>query len=162
MIPMTPVTMAYVCQWDAHCQAYRTYRLLEDLSEHQQENCAKEVNCSDGNVESVGLLVHPRAEDGDTNEKSSLDQDKGNGLGLSAGLSKADKHGLDKDVGKPWDDEPVCCSLELDIQKAPLVQRDRIRVEDVGRVLVHGNRALRNADDLGRSPSKDANHGEHG
>lgn len=83
-------------------------------------------------------------------------------MGLSAALSKTDEHGLDEQVSEPWDDEPVGGGLELDVEEPPLVESDGVRVEDVGGVLVHGNGALRNANDLGRSPRQDTDHGEDG
>ena len=143
-------------------KVYVTYGLLEDLSEHQQEESTEEVDSGNGNVETVGLLVHPRAKDRYTDEQNSFDEDKRNGLGLEAALRKTDEHGLDEEVSEPWNDEPVGGSLELNVEKAPLVERDRVRIEDVCGVLVHGNGALRNSDNLGRSPSEDANHGDHG
>jgi hypothetical protein len=136
--------------------------LAEDLGEHQQEERAEEVDSSNGDVETVGLLVHPWAENRDTNEKTELDQDKSDSLGLAAALSETDEHGLDEQVSEPWNDEPVSGSLKLDVEETPLVESNGVRVEDVGRVLVHGNGALRNANDLGRGPRKYADHGENG
>jgi hypothetical protein len=139
-----------------------TYRLSENLREHQQEERADKVDSSDGNVETVRLLVHPRAQYADTNEKGKLDQDEGNCLCLSTLLSKANEHGLDEQVSEPWDDEPVSRGLELYVQETPLVESNWVRVKNVGRVLVHGNGALCDADHLGRSPTKNTNHGNHG
>jgi len=136
--------------------------LLEDLSKHEHEECSEEVDSSNGNVETVGLLVHPRAKDRHADKESKFNQDKSDGLDVATSLRKSDEHGLDEDVDEPWDDEPVRGSLELDVEEAPLVECDRVRVQDVSGVLVHGDGALRNADDLGRGPSEDANHGEHG
>jgi len=139
-----------------------TYGLSKELRKHQQEESAQEVDSGDGNVETISLLVHPWAQSGDTDEQCKLDQDKSDSLDLSTALSKADEHGLDEQVSEPWDDEPVGGSLELNVQETPLVESNRIRVEDVGGVLVHGNGALRNADHLGRGPGEYTDHGNDG
>lgn len=83
-------------------------------------------------------------------------------MGNTTPLSQSNKHGLDEDVSEDWDDEVIRSGLELDIEEAPLVERDRVGVQDVGWVLVHGNGALGNPDDLGRRPAENADHSDQG
>jgi len=92
-----------------------TYRLIEDCREHKQEDDIKEIDCRNGDIEGVGLLVHPRSKNANSNEEASLDDDQSNGLSCAAALSKGDEQGLDKDVREKWHDEVVCCGAELDV-----------------------------------------------
>lgn len=144
------------------CEGEDAYRLTEDLSEEEQEDGAQEVGDADGNVEGVGLLVHVRSQDTDANEVDGLNYEQSNGLGSTAVLSEGNKHSLDQDIEQDWYDKVVRSRLELDVQKSPLVKRDRVRVENVGRVLVHGNAAAGESNDLAGSPAKDGEHGEDG
>lgn len=64
-------------------------------------------------------------------------------------------------LGKQRNNEPVGGGLVLNVEEAPLVQSNGVGVEDVGRVLVHGNGALRNTNNLGGSPSEYAEHDKH-
>lgn len=142
--------------------AKETYGLLEDLREHKQEECTKEVDGGNSDVETVGLLVHPGAENRDANEKGKLDKNESDSLDGSTALRETNKHGLDEDVSEPRNDEPVSSGLELYVEETPLVESNGIGVENVGRVLVHSDGALCKANNLGRGPSKDTNHGQHG
>src|SRR5690349_10975973 len=94
------------------------YGLIKDLREHEQEKGTEEVDGCDGNVETVGLLVHPWAHDRHSNKEGSLDDNNSKALNLGAVLCKANEHGLDEQVCKPGDDEPVSGSLELDVEEA--------------------------------------------
>ncbi|KAH0281834.1 TRP-domain-containing protein, partial [Aureobasidium melanogenum] len=91
---------------------------------------------------------------------SILDDEEGDGLECATTLTEGDKHALEKEVSQDWDDEVVGSGLELDVEEAPLVKRDGIRIEDVGRVLVHRDGTTGKTDDLGRSPGEYANHSE--
>lgn len=64
---------------DAHDTIDQT-RQGEDAGEEEQENGVEEVEEADGNVESIGLLVHVRREDTDDDEEDSLDDEEGNCL----------------------------------------------------------------------------------
>lgn len=136
--------------------------MVEDLGKHHHEKGTDEVDSGDGDVETVGLLVHPWAQVRNSDKKSELNENESNALNLAAALSKTDKHGLDKEVHEPWNDEPISRGLELYIQESPFVEGNWVGVEDIGRVLVHSDGTLSKADDLGRGPSQDANHSEHG
>jgi len=139
-----------------------TYGLLEYFGENQEEDGAEKVDGGNGNVETVGLLIHVWAQDAHTDEEASLDQDESDGLDSAVLLGKPNEHGFNKSVGQDGNDEVVHGSLELHIQETPLVESGGIRVQDVGGVLVHGNGPLGNAHHFGRSPSQDADHGDQG
>lgn len=139
-----------------------SYRLVKDLREEQQEDGAKEVKGSDGDIEGIRLLVHVWPHDGDTNKERCLDDNESNGLCGTVALCETNEHGFHKRIGQDRNDEVVHGCPELDIEKAPLVKSNRIRVQNVSGVLVHDNRALGDANDLGRCPSQDSDHGDDG
>ena len=93
----------------------QAYRLVEDRGENQQENSINEVDSCDGDVERVGLLVHPWPENADANEEASLDNDQGNGLSNAAVLAKSDKQRLDQNITQARHDKVVGGRTELDI-----------------------------------------------
>ena len=127
----------FMLAWSFSSLQTCTYRLIKDLCEEQQEDGAKEVESSNGDIESIRLLVHVRAHDGDTNEERYLDNNESDGLRRTVALCETNKHGFDNGVGQDRNDEVVHVSPKLDIEKAPLVESNGIRVQNVGGVLVH-------------------------
>lgn len=93
----------------------QAYWLVEDRGENQQENSVKEVDCCDGDVKCVGLLVHPWPENADANEKASLDDNQCNGLSDAAVLAKSDEQCFDQNITQTRHDEVVGGRTELDI-----------------------------------------------
>ena len=90
--PMTPVTIPYDILAELLLEGSAdTYRLVEDCGEDQKEDDVDEIDGSNGNVETVGLLVHPWAEDADSNEENSLDDDQCDGLAGTSALSESDE-----------------------------------------------------------------------
>lgn len=69
-------------------QPLSTYWLVEDGRKDQQENDVEKIDCSDRDVESIGLFVHPGSEYTDTNEESGLNYHQSDSLGNAAALSK--------------------------------------------------------------------------
>jgi len=139
-----------------------TYRRVEDTCKDEEEDGADEVDDGDGDVEAVRLLVHVGSKNAHGDQEDGLDDDQRDGLQGAAALGQGDEHALEEDVDEHGDDEVVGRRLELDVEEAPLVEGDRVGVEDVGRVLVHGDAAARQADDLARGPGEDGEHGEDG
>lgn len=132
---------------DTHYTGDKT-RLVEDLSEEEQEDGVKEVDGLDGDVVDVGLLVHPGTQHTDGDEHGRFDDDKRDRLHDRRGLAQADEHALDEDVDKDRDDKVVSRGAVLHVQEAPLVQAGGVRVEDVGRVPVHSDGALGKTNNL--------------
>ena len=168
MTPTTPVTMPW-CGRSAKDKARArrrrwaptarppdrpTYRLVEHLGEDQQEDDVDEVDHDDGDVERVRLLVHPRTQDADAHEQGGLDENQGDGLREEALLGEPDEGGLEEDVGEHGHDEVVRRGPVLHVEEAPLVQRGRVGVEDVARILVHVGRLARQSDHLPGRPGQ--------
>ena len=65
-----------------------TYRLIENSCEDKQEDNIEEIDGGDGDVESVGLLVHPWSKDANGDEKSCFDHYQGDSLGGTAVLGE--------------------------------------------------------------------------
>ena len=89
--------------------------MIEHRGKNQQENSVDEVDGCNGDVESVGFLVHPWSENADTNEKARLDDDQCNGLSDAAVLGKSDEQCFDKDISQTRHDKVVGGRTELDI-----------------------------------------------
>jgi hypothetical protein len=138
----------------------KAYRLVEDLSEDEQENCVQEVDHSDRNVEGVHLLVHVGAHDAHADQEQSFDDEESHSLDNASFLAETDEHSLDEEVDENRDDEEVRSGLELHVEEAPLVEGDRVRVENVGRALVHGDTPACEANDLCRCPCQNSDHSE--
>ena len=136
-----------------------TYRKIEDLCEEQDQQRVEEVDCLDGDVERICLLVHVRSHDGDSNQHTGINNDEANSLCDTASLAKSNEQTLDQDVSKSADDEVIHGGLELDVQEAPLVQSLWIRIEDVSWVLVHLDGSLSDTPDLDGGPAEDGKHG---
>ena len=141
-------------------EKWTTYRLVEDISEDEQEDSAEEAHGSNGDIQTVGLLVHPRSDDADANEPSSLDDQEADCLGDRAALRKSHKDRLAQDVGKLGKDEVVGSCTILDVEETPFVQGCGIRVQDICRVLVQRDGAFRDPNDLERSPDESGRHGD--
>lgn len=161
---MTPIASVYqICQYELSATlSERTYRNREDLSEKKVEQDVEEVYCGDCNIEGVGLLIHVWSHDGHCNEEGRVDDEDADGLNSAATLTESDEHTLDHSVCQYWDNEKVHGSLELDIEKAPLVQCFWIGVENVGGVLVHHERFATDSPHFERSPREDNDHGGDG
>lgn len=133
-------------------------RLVEDLSEEEQEDGVKEVDGLDGDVVDVGFLVHPGTQHTDGDEHGRFDDDKGHRLHDGGRLAQTDEHALDEDIDEDRDDKVVGRRAVLHVQEAPLVQTGGVRVEDVGRVPVHGDGAFGEANNLDSRPTQCSNH----
>ena len=75
-----------------------TYRLVEDSRKYKQEDDIHKIDSGNRDVERVGLLVHPRPEDTDTNEENRFNDDQSDSLHSSVLLCKGKKERLNKDV----------------------------------------------------------------
>ena len=137
-----------------------THGLIEDAGKDQEEDDVDEVDDGDGDVERVGLLVHPRSQDADCHEQASFDQHQGDRLGRSVLLDQGDEDGLDQDVCEDGDNEVVGRGTELNVEEAPSVEGVGIGVEDVAGVLMHTDRSPSDADDLPGCPEQGGRHGE--
>lgn len=73
-------------------------------------------------------------------------------MDLSSALSESDEQRLDQDVTKHWHDEVISGSPKLNVKKSPFVKGGWIGVENVGWILVHGDRSFGNSEDLERGP----------
>lgn len=93
----------------------RAYWLVENRGENQQENRVDEVDGCNGDVESVGLLVHPWPENADTNQEAGLDDNQCNSLGDAATLAESDEQSFDQNVSQTWHDEIIGSSSKLDV-----------------------------------------------
>lgn len=138
----------------------RTYRLIEDCGEDQKKDDVDEVDGGDGNVEAVGLLVHPWTKNADGNEETSFQNHQSDCLSGTATLSEGNEQPLHKDIGQEWDDEIVGRGAELDVEETPFVQSRRVRVENVGWVLMHSNRAFGDSEHLEGGPRQGDCHGD--
>jgi hypothetical protein len=136
------------------------YRLVENLRKHQEKDRADKIDHADRDIEAVRLLVHIRPHNTNANQVNRLNNYECNSLKDSVILSQSNEETLDEDIDQGWYDPEICSGLELNVEESPLIQRYRIRVEDVSRVLVHGNAPARKTDDFGGSPSQDGNHCE--
>ena len=52
-----------------------TYRLVKDSGKYKKEDDIQKVDSGNRDVECVGLLVHPRPEDTDTDEENRFNDD---------------------------------------------------------------------------------------
>ena len=89
--------------------------MIKDRGENQQEYRVDEVDGCYGDVEGVGLLVHPWPKNADANQEAGLDDDQCNGLGNAAVLAKSDEQCFDQNISQTWHDEIVGSSTELDV-----------------------------------------------
>ena len=133
---------------------------IEDVGEEEEEDDVEEVDAGDGDVERVGFSVHVRPEDGDGDQQGGFDDDESDGLHGARGLAKGDEHALDRYIGEHDEDEVVHGGFELHVQKPPLVERLRVRIEDVCRVLVQGNAAACDAPHLDGCPGENGCDGD--
>lgn len=81
-------------------------------------------------------------------------------MSSAASLAEGNEKTLDQDVAQHHIDEVVHRSLVLDVKEAPLVERLRVGVQDIGGVLVHVNRATSNPVYLEAGPADGQDHGE--
>ena len=138
---------------------HNTYWLIEYPTEDEKKYRVEKVEDGDGNIEAVGLLVHPWSQNTDCDEEDSFNDQKSDGLNDRNTLAKCHKYRLEENIQEHWEDEIVCSSAELNIKKSPFVQCSRIRVKDVGWVPVHRDRAPGNPNDLHCCPTKCKCHG---
>ena len=130
--------------------------VLEDSRKDQQEDDVEEIDGADGYVEDVGALVHPRAHHADGHQEEQLDEEQGKGLHRAGPLAEGNKHRLDEVVQQERDDEVVGRGFELDVQESPAIQSCRIRVQDVGGILVERHGPLGNVNNLPRRKGQDS------
>lgn len=67
------------------------YRLVEDRGENEQKHRVHKVNGRNGNVEGIGLSVHPWPEKACGYQRGRLDDQQANGLNKRRFLRQADK-----------------------------------------------------------------------
>ncbi|KAI6752718.1 hypothetical protein HG530_013470 [Fusarium avenaceum] len=132
----------------------------KDIGKDEKENGIDEVDGSDGDVERVGRLIHPRSENRSGDQVTNFNDNEANSLCDVVLLGQSYEHRLDDGVGKHRDNEVVGRCSELDVKETPLVESLGIGEEDVGWVSVHGNRATGNADDLGGTPTESEGHAD--
>ena len=89
--------------------------MIKYRRKNQQENGVDEIDGCNGDVESVGLLIHPRPENADTNEEGSLDDDQCNRLSRAAVLGESDEQRFNQDVTQTWHNEVVGGGTKLDV-----------------------------------------------
>ena len=135
-----------------------TYGLIEDVGKDEEEDGVEKVDHGDGNVENVGLAVHPWFQDRHSDEEASLDDEQTNRLYLGRALSECNEDGLGKNVAKDGQDKVVCCSAELHVQKPPFVKGLGVRVQNVGGVLVQGDGSLGDTYHLESCPDEGKRH----
>jgi len=144
---------------DTHDTGHQA-RLVEDVREYQKEDGVEEVDSANRNVENVGALVHPWPNNTSSNQGSCLNEDKCDSLNGSNVLSEGNEHSLYDNVDQDRENEVVRGSPELDVEETPFVESSRVRIQNVGRILVHFNRAFCDANNLGGSPCKSSSHSE--
>ena len=76
----------------------QTYWLIENSCEDKQEDDIKEIHGGDGDVEGVGLFVHPWSKNANGNEESCFDHYQGDSLGSTAALGEGYEYGFDEDI----------------------------------------------------------------
>ena len=89
--------------------------MIENGGEDQQENGVDEVDSCNGDVESVGFLVHPWPENADTNKEAGFNDNQCDGLSDPTILSKSDEQRFDENVAQSRHNEVVSRRTELDI-----------------------------------------------
>ena len=89
--------------------------MVEDRGENQQENRVDEVDGCDGDVEGIGLLVHPWSENADTDQEAGLNDNQCDSLGGAAVLAKGDEQCFDQNIRQTRHDEIVGSSTKLDV-----------------------------------------------
>lgn len=77
-------------------------------------------------------------------------------------MSESDEQSDQEDESEPGHDEPVSRCLELDVEETPFVEAYWVRVEDVGRILVHRDRSLSKSPNFATGPGKHDDHREDG
>lgn len=76
----------------------QTYWLIENSCEDKQKDNIEEIHGGDGDVEGVGLLVHPWSKNANGNEESCFDHYQGDSLSSTAALGEGYEYGFDEDI----------------------------------------------------------------
>lgn len=74
----------------------QTYWLIENSCEDKQEDDIKEIYGGNGDVEGVGLFVHPWSKNANSNEESCFDYYQGDSLGCTAVLGEGYEYGFNE------------------------------------------------------------------
>jgi hypothetical protein len=116
-----------------------TYWKVENSREEEEKENVEQIDRSNRNIESISLLIHVWFHNTNGDEERSFNDDQSNSLEDGTLLSKSNEKTLDEKIAKNNSNEIVHAGLELDVEKAPLVQRVWIRVENVSWVFVHAD-----------------------